>query len=76
VRARDYLRSPLDPDILRQLGVALHDHAATLVHNGDGRRTAPARFEGMASTPGLAARYSRAFGACLIRDEMQRGRRT
>jgi len=106
-RARDYLRSPSDPDILRQLGVALHDHAATLVHNVDGRRTAPARFEGMASTPRLAPRYARAFaeyaatrgqalllkhetksvggapargmragfGAYLIRDDMQRGRR-
>jgi hypothetical protein len=113
--AREYLRSPLDPDILRQLGVALRDHATTLVHNVDAHRTAPARFEGMASTPRLAPRYARAFaefaaargqalleeidawllkhetkgaggtaargirvgfGAYLIREEMQRGRRT
>lgn len=61
VLARDYLRGPADPDIVRQLGVALHDHAATLAHNVNTERTEPARFEGMASTPRLAPRYARAF---------------
>ena len=61
VLARDYLRSPADPDIVRQLGIALHDHADTLVHNVDSRRSEPARFEGMATTPRLAARHARAF---------------
>jgi hypothetical protein len=61
VLARDYLRGPADPDIVRQLGVALHDHAVTLTHNVDAERTEPARFEGMASTPRLAPRYARAF---------------
>jgi hypothetical protein len=61
VLARDYLRGPADPDIVRQLGVALHDHGATLEHNVNTVRTEPARFEGMASTPRLAPRHSRAF---------------
>jgi Family of unknown function (DUF6502) len=61
VIARDYLRGPADPDIVRQLGVALHDHGATLAHNVNTERTEPARFEGMASTPRLAPRYARAF---------------
>ncbi len=61
VLARDYLRGPADPDIVRQLGVALHDHGATLAHNVNTERTEPARFEGMASTPRLAPRYTRAF---------------
>lgn len=61
VLARDYLRGAADPDIVRQLGVALHDHAATLVHNADAERAEPARFEGMASTTRLAPRHARAF---------------
>jgi hypothetical protein len=61
VLARDYLRSPADPDIVRQLGVALHDHGTTLAHNVNAERDEPARFEGMASTPRLAPRYTRAF---------------
>ena len=61
VLARDYLRGPADPDIVRQLGVALHDHGATLAHNASPERAEPARFEGMASTPRLAPRYARVF---------------
>lgn len=61
VLARDYLRGPTDPDIVRQLGVALHDHGATLAHNVNTERSESARFEGMASTPRLAPRYLRAF---------------
>jgi hypothetical protein len=61
VLARDYLRGPADPDIVRQLGVAMHDHGATLVHNVSAERAEPPRFEGMASTPRLAPRYVRAF---------------
>ena len=54
VRAREYVRSPLDPDMLRQVGVALHDHGMTLAHNVDSERTDPPRFEGMASNPRVA----------------------
>ncbi len=54
VRAREYIRSALDPDMLRQVGVALHDHGMTLAHNVDSERTEPPRFEGMASNPRVA----------------------
>jgi len=61
VRARDYIRSPLDPAMLRQVGVALHDHGITLAHNVDSEREGRARFEGMASNPRVARRYVKAF---------------
>ena len=61
VRARDYIRSPLDPDMLRQVGVALHDHGMTLAHNVDSERTEPPRFEGMASNPRVARRHIEDF---------------
>ncbi|HSG65200.1 MAG TPA: DUF6502 family protein [Gammaproteobacteria bacterium] len=61
VRAREYLRSPLDPDMLRQVGVALHDHGATLAHNVDTARREPARFEGMATSPRIARPHVKAF---------------
>ena len=91
VLARDYLRGAADPDIVRQLGVALHDHGATLTHNVDTERTEPARFEGMASTPRLAPRYARLFAkfagergqafleeidAWLVRHEVKRSDKT
>jgi hypothetical protein len=61
VRAREYIRSPLDPDMLRQVGVALHDHGMTLAHNVDGERTEPPRFEGMATNPRIPGRHAEAF---------------
>ena len=61
VRAREYIRSRLDPDMLRQVGVALHDHGTTLAHNVDDERDEPARFEGMASNPRVAERHADAF---------------
>ena len=70
IRAREYIRSPLDPDMLRQVGVALHDHGTTLAHNVDTERREPARFEGMASNPRVAARHVKAFREYLD----QRGR--
>jgi hypothetical protein len=88
VLARDYVRSASDPDIVRQYGVALHDHATTLTHNVDAERTEPSRYEGMATTPRLAPRYVRAFAefaaarsqafleeidAWLVRHEVKRG---
>ena len=61
VRAREYIRSPLDPDTLRQAGVALHDHGMTLAHNVDANRREPPHFEGMASNPRVARRHVKAF---------------
>ena len=61
VLTRHYLRSAVNPDIVRQAGVALHDHGATLIHNVDQMRDDEARFEGMATTLRLAPRHLRAF---------------
>jgi hypothetical protein len=67
VLARSYTRGAADPDILRHLGVALHDHATTLAHNVDAERSEPARFEGMATTTRLAPRYARTFAEFAAR---------
>lgn len=61
VKARNYVRNPADPDILRQAGQALHDHGTTLTHNLDTERREPARFERMASTPRLEKKHVEAF---------------
>ncbi len=63
VTARDYVRQPADPDIVRQAGVALHDHGTTLLHNLDAESDSPPRFEGMATSLALDARHARAFAA-------------
>jgi hypothetical protein len=65
VTARDYIRGTDDPDLIRQGGIALHDHAATVAHNVDAARSAPARFERMATTQSLPRRHVRAFAAFL-----------
>ena len=61
VKARDYVRGAQDPDIVRQMGVALHDHGTTLAHNVDSERTAPARFEGMATNTQISTEHVEAF---------------
>ena len=55
VLSRHYLRSSLDPDIVRYMGVVLHDHAHTLAHNLDMQRKEPPRFEGIASNDRMPA---------------------
>jgi hypothetical protein len=67
VLERDYTRAPEDPDIVRQLGVALHDHGATLAHNLDTEREDEARFEAMATTVRLAPRHARAFAELVAK---------
>jgi hypothetical protein len=61
VLSRDYIRSAADPDLIRQAGVALHDHATTLAHNVDAKRTEGARLERMATSSALPRRQIRAF---------------
>jgi len=61
VTAREYVRSPADPDMLRQASVALHDHATTVVHNVDTNRETAARFERMASRRGVPEHLVAAF---------------
>lgn len=61
VLKRDYVYSNLDPDIVRQMGVALHDHAATLDHNLNEERAAAARFEGIADNAMTSPKALEAF---------------
>ena len=61
VLKRDYVYSSVDPEIVRQMGVALHDHAATLEHNLDESRKSDARFEGIADNGAVSVRAVRAF---------------
>jgi Family of unknown function (DUF6502) len=63
--AREYIRSASDPDLIRQAGVALHDHATTIAHNVDAQRTGSARFERMATHRAFPRRHVRAFEAYL-----------
>ena len=63
--ARHYTRTQLDPDIVRQMGVALHDHAATLAHNVDRDRSEVARFERIAAVENLEPRYVKNFAGLI-----------
>jgi Family of unknown function (DUF6502) len=65
VLAREYIRSPTDPDLVRQASVALHDHATTIAYNVDAKRTGPARFERMATHLSVPHERARAFEAYL-----------
>lgn len=67
VLKRDYVYAAADPDIVRQMSVALHDHASTLVHNIDSSRKTPARFEGLADNVHISARSAKAFNK-LVED--------
>ena len=55
VLQRDYVYSSLDPEIIRQMGIALHDHAATLDHNLNEQRHGATRFEGLADNATIPA---------------------
>ena len=61
VLKRDYVYSNLDPEIVRQMGIALHDHAATLEHNLDEERSSAPRFEGMADNVMVSPKAFKAF---------------
>lgn len=61
VLQRDYVYAALDPDIVRQMSVALHDHAATLDHNLDPGHGEIRRFEGMADNAQVSARFAKSF---------------
>jgi hypothetical protein len=65
VKSRDYIRSSTDPDLIRQAGVALHDHAATIAHNVDMARKEPPRLERMATSRSLPRRHERVFRGLL-----------
>ncbi len=65
VLQRDYIRKQVDPTMVNQMAIALHDHAATLTHNLNVDRREPARFERMASNPNFDPRYIEAFIALI-----------
>ena len=61
VLKRDYIYSSLDPEIVRRMGIALHDHAATLEHNLDENRPSAPRFEGIADNISMSPKALAAF---------------
>jgi hypothetical protein len=61
VLKRDYVYSELDPEIIRRMGTALHDHGATLEHNLNEDRSTAARFEAIADNSKLSRRAIVAF---------------
>ena len=61
VLKRDFVYSELDPEIVRQLGLALHDHAATLEHNLDPDRRSARRFEAIADNERITPRAVNVF---------------
>ena len=61
VLKRDVVYTSLDPEMVRQLGVALHDHAATLDHNLNDERELPPRFEGIADNAVVSAAAAKDF---------------
>jgi hypothetical protein len=61
VLKRDYVFSSLDPEIVRQMSLALHDHATTLEHNLDENRTSERRFEGMADNVKMSPKAFKEF---------------
>ena len=61
VTRRDFVYSELDADIIRQMGIALHDHAATLQHNLDPDRRSARRFEAIANNERITPRAFNAF---------------
>ena len=65
VLQRDYVYSSLDPEIIRQMGVALHDHAATLDHNLNPERGSLLRFERLADNAFIPENKVDAFHAFI-----------
>ncbi len=61
VLKRDYTYTHLDPEIVNQMSVSLHDHAATLDHNLNDARKTPARFEGVADNARISSRSAKTF---------------
>lgn len=61
VLKRDYVYSELDPEIVRRMGIALHDHATTLEHNLNEDRDSAPRFEAIADNSKLSPRAFRRF---------------
>ena len=61
VLMRDYVYSDLDPEIVWRMGVALHDHAATLEHNLNEERSESPRFEAIAENASVSPAACKVF---------------
>ena len=61
VLKRDFTYESLDPEIVNQMSVSLHDHATTLAHNLNEERKSPPRFEGIADNIHISSRSARSF---------------
>ena len=61
VLKRDYVYTSLDPDIINQMSVSLHDHATTLDHNLSEKRKSTSRFEGIADNARISSRSAKTF---------------
>lgn len=61
VLKRDYIYSDLDPEMIARMGVALHDHAATLEHNLNEQRLSAPRFEAIADNAAIRPSTYKAF---------------
>ena len=61
VLRRDYVYSEIDPEVVTRLGIALHDHAATLEHNLDENRQSAPRFEALADNACIRPSTYKAF---------------
>jgi len=61
VLKRDVVYTNLDPEVVRQMGVALHDHAATLEHNLNEERESRPKFEGIADNALVSAAAVKEF---------------
>jgi hypothetical protein len=65
VLKRDYVYSELDPEIIRRMGTALHDHGSSLEHNLNEDRSAAPRFEAIADNSKLTPGAIKAFQKLL-----------
>jgi len=61
VLKRDFVYTNLDPEMVKQMGVALHDHADTLEYNLNEERKSSPRFEGLADNVAVSAKAAAAF---------------
>lgn len=71
VLKRDYIYTDTDPDRVRQMGIALHDHAATLEHNLNNERRSPPRFERLADNAAISIDVAAEFQEHIQRRGLQ-----
>jgi hypothetical protein len=53
--------SEIDPEVVTRLGIAIHDHAATLEHNLNEKRPSAPRFEALADNACIRPSTYKAF---------------